>query len=167
MALVARNTWIRASGAPRSASQARSISFSLQRASPQIVAPRTVFAISRTASKSPGEAIGKPASITLTPKSTSACATSSFSSRFMLHPGDCSPSRSVVSKITIERGEDVDMGFGRVAKDALKCDDSNGIKKQKNPEAGSASGFYFTLQRMSARTLSTAKAAGKKQQAKQ
>ena len=41
------------------ASQARSMSLSLQRARPQIVAPRTLRAISRTASKSPGEAIGK------------------------------------------------------------------------------------------------------------
>ena len=37
--------------------------------------------------------------MTSTPRSTSAWATSSFSSRFMLQPGDCSPSRSVVSKI--------------------------------------------------------------------
>jgi hypothetical protein len=61
---------------------------------------------SRTASKSPGEAMGKPASITSTPKSTSAWATSSFSARFILAPGDCSPSRSVVSKITIGRRVD-------------------------------------------------------------
>ena len=70
MALVARKTWMRASGASWSASQARSMSSSLQRARPQIVEPRTVRAISRTASKSPGEAMGKPASITSTPKST-------------------------------------------------------------------------------------------------
>ena len=44
-------------------------------------------AISRTASKSPGEAIGKPASIMSTPRSTSAWAISSFSCRFMLAPG--------------------------------------------------------------------------------
>ena len=85
------------------ASQARSMSASRQRASPQITEPRTDRAISRTASKSPGEAMGKPASITSTPKSTSAWATSIFSARFMLAPGDCSPSRSVVSKITICR----------------------------------------------------------------
>ena len=58
----------------------------------------------RTASKSPGEAMGKPASITSTPRSTRAWATSIFSARFMLAPGDCSPSRSVVSKITMRRG---------------------------------------------------------------
>ena len=61
------------------------------------------LAISRTASKSPGEAIGKPASMTSTPRSTRAWATSSFSARFMLAPGDCSPSRSVVSKMTMGR----------------------------------------------------------------
>ena len=59
---------MRASAASFNASHARSMSLSLQRARPQIVAPRTVLAISRTASKSPGEAIGKPASITSTPK---------------------------------------------------------------------------------------------------
>ena len=98
MALVARKTWIRACSACRTASQARSMSASRQRARPQITEPRTLRAISRTASKSPGEAMGKPASITSTPSSTSAWATSIFSARFMLAPGDCSPSRSVVSK---------------------------------------------------------------------
>ena len=80
----------------------------LQRASPQMVAPRIDAAIRLTDSKSPGEAIGNPASITSTPRSTNACATSSFSSWSMLQPGDCSPSRSVVSKMTIWR-EEVDM----------------------------------------------------------
>jgi len=63
----------------------------------------------RDFSKSPTEVIGKPASITSTPKSTNDWATSSFSSRFMLHPGDCSPSRNVVSKMVICRGLSVDM----------------------------------------------------------
>jgi len=44
---------------------------------------------------------GNPASITSPPSSTRALATSSFSRVFMLQPGDCSPSRRVVSKITI------------------------------------------------------------------
>ena len=52
-----------------------------------------------TLSKSPGEAIGKPASITSTPSSASASAMRSFSARFMEKPGDCSPSRRVVSKM--------------------------------------------------------------------
>jgi hypothetical protein len=80
------------------------MSASLHRARPQIVAPRTCRAISVTLSKSPGEAMGKPASMMSTPSCTSAWAISSFSVRFMLAPGDCSPSRSVVSKMRIGRG---------------------------------------------------------------
>ena len=70
MALVARKTWIRGFGADLRASQARSISASFERARPQIVLPRMLAAISRTASKSPGDAIGKPASMISTPRST-------------------------------------------------------------------------------------------------
>ena len=106
MALVARKTWIRARSACLTASHARSMSSWRQRASPQITDPRTARAISRTDSKSPGEAMGKPASITSTPNSTRAWAISIFSARFMLQPGDCSPSRSVVSKITMCREEE-------------------------------------------------------------
>ena len=101
--LVARKTWIRGRSAPRRASHARSMSASLQRARPQTMAPRMVAAISRTLAKSPGEAIGKPASMTSTPNCWSAWAISIFSVRFMLAPGDCSPSRRVVSKMRIIR----------------------------------------------------------------
>src|SRR5204863_516742 len=52
-----------------------------------------------TASKSPSEAIGNPASRMSTPSSTSLRAMRSFSGTVMLQPGDCSPSRSVVSKM--------------------------------------------------------------------
>ena len=52
-----------------------------------------------TASKSPFEAIGKPASMMSTPISSRSSATSSFSSSVMVAPGHCSPSRRVVSKI--------------------------------------------------------------------
>jgi len=90
---------MRGRGASRSASQARSMSSALQRARPQMTGPATWRAMACTASKSPGEAIGKPASMMSTPRSLSARATSSFSARFMLAPGDCSPSRSVVSKM--------------------------------------------------------------------
>ena len=45
------------------------------------------------------EAIGKPASIMSTPRSRRARAISSFSVWFMEQPGDCSPSRRVVSKM--------------------------------------------------------------------
>ena len=46
----------------------------------------------------------KPASITSTPRRSSCCAISAFSSGCSAMPGDCSPSRSVVSKIVILRG---------------------------------------------------------------
>ena len=48
---------------------------------------------------SPGDAAGKPASITTTPRSSSFFALRSFSSSVIVAPGLCSPSRSVVSKI--------------------------------------------------------------------
>src|SRR5208283_4974944 len=86
-------------GAYFNASQALFISCSLALASPAIVAPCTSAAILCTASKSPGEAMGKPASIKSTPSFTSCRATCSFSSTFIEAPGDCSPSLSVVSNI--------------------------------------------------------------------
>src|SRR4051812_11463983 len=64
-----------------------------------MIGPWTSRAIARTASKSPGEAIGNPASMTSTPRRASCCAISSFSVVFSEMPGDCSPSRSVVSKM--------------------------------------------------------------------
>src|SRR3954454_13913363 len=63
-----------------------------------------------TASKSPGEVIGKPASITSTPRRASCCAISSFSAVLSEMPGDCSPSRSVVSKISTRCGSALSMG---------------------------------------------------------
>ena len=66
--------------------------------------PSTSRAIAWTASKSPGEAIGKPASMTSTPSRASWWAISSFSLVFSEMPGDCSPSRSVVSKISTRLG---------------------------------------------------------------
>ena len=56
-------------------------------------------AIRWTASKSPGEAAGKPASMTSTLSRASWRATSSFSAAVSPAPGACSPSRRVVSKI--------------------------------------------------------------------
>src|SRR5215212_1931462 len=61
--------------------------------------PCTSRAMVCTASKSPGEVIGKPASMMSTPSRASCCAISSFSWRLSEMPGDCSPSRRVVSKI--------------------------------------------------------------------
>gem|GEM_PF-4480448 len=59
----------------------------------------TSAAISRTAAMSSGDAAGKPASITSTPSRASARATPAFSREVMVAPGDCSPSRRVVSKM--------------------------------------------------------------------
>ena len=74
------------------------------RARPQTVAFLTRFAISRTASKSPLDAIGNPASITSTPISSRTSEMRSFSWRFIDAPGDCSPSRRVVSKMKTRSG---------------------------------------------------------------
>src|SRR5215468_10610909 len=90
---------MRGRAACESASQARSMSSGVVRHSAAMMGRRQVFATSRTAAKSSSEAIGKPASIISTPSASSCRAILSFSSRFMLHPGDCSPSRNVVSKI--------------------------------------------------------------------
>ena len=103
MSDVERNVWMRTLGAPFKASQARSMSSGRARARLQIVGPSTSCAMRRTASKSPGELYAKPASMMSTPSRASCLATITFSSTFMLAPGDCSPSRNVVSKILIMR----------------------------------------------------------------
>ncbi len=97
--LVLMKVWMRGASACRTASQQTRTSFSTARARPQTRAPSTSLAIAWTASKSSGEATGNPASMTSTRSLASWRATSSFSARFMLAPGACSPSRSVVSKI--------------------------------------------------------------------
>jgi hypothetical protein len=77
------------------------------RARPQITGPSglpTLAAIRCTAWKSPLLAKGNPASITSTPSRASCWAMASFSSRLRLAPGDCSPSRRVVSKIRTRPG---------------------------------------------------------------
>src|SRR5271165_7429572 len=99
MSLVAMKVWMRGRAESRTAFQAASMSCLLVRASPQITGPSTSRAIACTDSKSPGEVIGKPASITSTPRRESWWAISSFSCLFSEIPGDCSPSRRVVSKI--------------------------------------------------------------------
>src|SRR5215831_7788207 len=83
------------------------MSSSRQRASAQTMGPCTSRATAVTLSKSPREAAGNPASMTSTPSSASARATRSFSGWVMLQPGDCSPSRSVVSKISTRSGSEV------------------------------------------------------------
>src|SRR4051794_39084478 len=99
MSLVEMNVWMRGRSESRTAFQAASMSWKPVRARPQSTGPSTWRATAWTASKSPGEAIGKPASITSTPSRASWCAISSFSCLLSEIPGDCSPSRSVVSKI--------------------------------------------------------------------
>ncbi len=99
MSLVEMKVWIRGRSESFTAFQAASMSCTPVRARPQITGPWTSRAIACTDSKSPGEAIGKPASITSTPRRESWWAISTFSWRLREIPGDCSPSRSVVSKI--------------------------------------------------------------------
>jgi hypothetical protein len=96
---VERKVWMRGRRAWRTASPARSMSFMPARARPVTTAFFTRLATATTASKSPMEAMGKPASMMSTPISSRRSATCSFSSSVMVAPGHCSPSRSVVSKM--------------------------------------------------------------------
>src|SRR3954454_4022646 len=93
------NVWIRQRSAPFSASAARSMSPVAVRASAAITGPCTPSAISRTASNSPCEEMGKPASRMSTCSRASCSAISTFSALVNAIPGACSPSRRVVSKI--------------------------------------------------------------------
>src|SRR5256885_1405609 len=97
--LVAMKVWMRERAAPLSASAAREMSRSLARASEQMIDSLTWSAIDLTASKSPLLDAAKPASMMSTRSRSSWRAMRSFSSRVMEAPGDCSPSRSVVSKM--------------------------------------------------------------------
>ena len=99
MSEVEMKVWMRGRSESLIAPQAASMSALWVRARPQITGPSTLRAIASTASKSPGEVIGKPASITSTPSRASCWAISTFSCVFSEMPGDCSPSRSVVSKM--------------------------------------------------------------------
>ena len=102
--LVEMKVWMRGRSAAFKASAQRSISGRVARERPQTVAFFTRFAISRTASKSPLDAIGKPASMMSTPISSRTSEMRSFSSIFIDAPGDCSPSRRVVSKMKTRSG---------------------------------------------------------------
>src|SRR3954466_6676759 len=78
-----------------------------------MIGPSTWRAIAWTASKSPGLVIGKPASMTSTPSRASWWAISSFSDGLSEIPGDCSPSRRVVSKTcTRSMGQLLVLGLG-------------------------------------------------------
>ena len=96
---VAMKVWMRLRGAAASASAAREISRSFARDSEQTMDSLIVPAMALIASKSPGEEAAKPASITSTFSRSSWRAMRIFSSRVIDAPGDCSPSRKVVSKM--------------------------------------------------------------------
>ena len=102
-ALVARKMWIRERRAGASASAAASMSSRWARTSDATVGVFTPAATARTPSKSPGDAPANPASMTSTPRRSSCSAISAFSCGCRAMPGDCSPSRNVVSKIWILR----------------------------------------------------------------
>src|SRR2546429_251779 len=82
-----------------SASTPRWMSRSLARHRPATVVSLIMPATACTASKSPFEEAGKPASITSTRMRSSCRAMRSFSSLVMEAPGLCSPSRMVVSNM--------------------------------------------------------------------
>ncbi len=69
--LVAMKVWMRGRSESRTASHAASMSCLDVRARPQMTGPCTSRAIATTDSKSPGEVIGKPASMTSTPRRAS------------------------------------------------------------------------------------------------
>ena len=99
ISLAEMNTWIRGVSACEIAFQHASTSAPFARARPAITGPRTSRAISETASKSPGDENGNPASMMSTLSRSSCRATSNLSSIVKPMPADCSPSRSVVSKM--------------------------------------------------------------------
>mmetsp|Transcript_13773 Transcript_13773/g.51560 ORF Transcript_13773/g.51560 Transcript_13773/m.51560 type:complete len:236 (-) Transcript_13773:332-1039(-) len=102
---VAMKVWMRGRMACLTPSQLASMSFLFARDSPQMTGTYpsgngsfpTILAICRTASRSSGLAIGKPASMISTPSFARFRAMSSFSLEVRVAPGDCSPSRNVVS----------------------------------------------------------------------
>src|SRR6266481_8500862 len=96
---VARKMCKREQAAGFSASTAASTSDLLARASAAIGTSRTSRATACTASKSPRDEMGNPASMVSTPSLASCRAMRIFSSVFMEKPGDCSPSRRVGSKM--------------------------------------------------------------------
>ena len=101
--LVPTKVWMRGLPDHCTASQARTMSSSWMRARPVILGPSTSAAMRETDSKSPSLVMGKPASITSTFRRASWRAISTFSSTDREMPGDCSPSRRVVSKISTRR----------------------------------------------------------------
>ena len=97
---VAMNVWMRFFFAGAMALPAASISTLLARARAAITGPFTCSATSFVASNCAGDEMGNPASMMSTPSTASCRAISSFCGIDMAAPGDCSPSRNVVSKMT-------------------------------------------------------------------
>ena len=97
--LVDIKVWILNLLANFNASWHASISFFICLDNPAGIEFFKILLTSVTASKSPGEAIGNPASIISTPSSSKTLAIWIFSSRLIDAPGDCSPSRIVVSNM--------------------------------------------------------------------
>ena len=93
------NVWILNLCADFNASWHASISFLLALDKPAGIEFFKILLIAVTASKSPGEAIGNPASIISIPNSSKILAIWIYSSILIDAPGDCSPSRIVVSNI--------------------------------------------------------------------
>ena len=110
--LVPSTMWMRERTAPASAS-ARCVDVvrAARGRATRRSAPARRRATARTPSKSPGDAPAKPASMTSTPSRSSCSAISAFSCGCSAMPGDCSPSRNVVSKIWILR--DTNTSFRR------------------------------------------------------
>ena len=99
--LVDRNTCRRGLAAASSARAEVSMSACRQRDSTARLrlGRRSSRPIRAIASRSDCELAGKPVSMMSTPSSSSARAITSFCGGLMLQPGDCSPSRRVVSKM--------------------------------------------------------------------
>ncbi len=124
---VEMKVWMRPRLAGLIASAARSMSACPARESPHTTARLVRLAISCTASKSPCEAIGKPASMMSTPISSSSSATSSFSSWVMVAPGDCSPSRRVVSKMKTRSLSDLGVRMEKIPSVRLRLSGALGV----------------------------------------
>src|SRR3954453_1850712 len=98
MSEVGVKVWMGGLVAWSSDSIAASMSSSLVRAS-EATTQSTACETARMPSTSPGEEMAKPASMMSTPSRSSWRAISTFSAAFSAMPGDCSPSRNVVSNI--------------------------------------------------------------------
>ena len=104
------------------ASQVASTSAGIARESAHTTARFTVSATARTDARSPGDEVGKPASITSTPIASSRPAISTFAAREKNTPAACSPSRSVVSKTTTRSRTDIPTVRFRDRHDDLQWD---------------------------------------------